>query len=87
MLNEASIEISMDDQDRAIDNVFIERLWRTVKYEELYFKDYSSGGETKRSLDRFFNYYDFDRPYQGLDNQTPRKVYRPKRRKRPAGAI
>lgn len=86
-LIEASIEISMDGRGRAIDNVFIERLWRTVKYEEIYLKDYSSGVETNSSLGRYFNYYDFHRPHQGLDNQTPWEVYRPKRQRRPAGAI
>jgi putative transposase len=86
-LKQASIEISMDGRGRAIDNVFIERLWRTVKYEEIYLKDYSSGDETNRSLSRFFNYYDYDRPHQGLDNQTPWEVYRPRRQKRAAGAI
>lgn len=86
-LIEASIEISMDGRGRATDNVFIERLWRTVKYEEIYLKEYSSGVETNSSLSRFFDYYDFDRPHQGLGNQTPWEVYRPKRQKRPAGAI
>jgi putative transposase len=56
-LKQAAIEISMDGRGRAIDNVFIERLWRTVKYEEIYLKDYSSGDETNRSLSRFFDYY------------------------------
>jgi putative transposase len=86
-LTEASIEISMDGRGRATDNVFIERLWRTVKYEEIYLKDYSSGDETNSSLSRFFNYYDYNRPHQGLNNQTPWEVYRPKRQKRLAGAI
>jgi putative transposase len=77
----------MDGRGRATDNVFIEHLWRTVKYEEIYLKDYSSGVETNSSLSRFFDYYDYNRPHQGLDNQTPWEVYRPKRQKRPAGAI
>jgi putative transposase len=86
-LKNASIEISMDGRGRAIDNVFIERLWRTVKYEEIYLKEYNSGDETNSSLSRFFNYYDYDRPHQGLENQTPWEVYRPRRQKRPAGPI
>jgi putative transposase len=86
-LTEAAIEISMDGRGRATDNVFIERLWRTVKYEEIYLKEYSSGVEINSSLSRFFDYYDYNRPHQGLDNQTPWEVYRPKRKKRPAGAI
>lgn len=84
-LKDASIEISMDGRGRATDNVFIERLWRTVKYEEVYLKEYRSGDETHRSLGRFFKYYDYDRPHQGLDDQTPWEVYRPRRRKRPVG--
>lgn len=66
-LSEASIEISMDGRGRVTDNVFIERLWKIVKYEEIY--------------------YDYDRPHQGLDDQTPWEVYRPKRQKRLADAI
>jgi len=57
-LLDASIEISMDGRGRATDNVFIERLWRTVKYEEVYLKEYNSGVETYSSLKRFFDYYD-----------------------------
>ena len=86
-LLDASIEVSMDGRGRATDNVFIERLWRTVKYEEVYLKEYASGVETYSSLKRFFDYYDYDRPHQGLGNQTPWEVYRPRGRKRPAAAI
>jgi putative transposase len=68
----ASIEVSMDGRGRATDNVFIERLWRTVKYEEVYLKEYASGVETYGSLKRLFEYYDYDRTHQGLGNQTPR---------------
>jgi putative transposase len=53
-LLDASIEVGMDGRGRAIDNVFIERLWRTVKYEEVYLKEYASGVETSSSLKRFF---------------------------------
>lgn len=60
-LTEASIEISMDGRGRATDNVFIERLWRTVKDEEIYLKENSTGVETDSSLNRLFHYYDFDR--------------------------
>jgi putative transposase len=68
-LLDASIEVSMDGRGRATDNVFIERLWRTVKYEEVYLKEYASGVKTYSSLKRFFDYYDYDRPHQGLGNQ------------------
>ena len=70
-LTEASVEISMDGVGRATDNAFIERLWRTVKYEEVYLKEYTSGDETYTSLNRFFRYYDYDRPHQGLGSKTP----------------
>jgi putative transposase len=86
-LTEASIDISMDGRGRAIDNVFIERLWRRVKYEEVYLKEYETGAETDSSLSRFFDYYDYHRPHQGLGNKTPWEVYRPKRLKRPANTI
>ena len=86
-LTEASIEISIDGRGRATDNFFFERLWRTVKYEEIYLKEYSTGVETSSSLNRFFHYYEFNRPHQGLGNQTPWEVYRPKRQKQPATTI
>jgi putative transposase len=81
-LIEDSIEISMDGVGRATDNAFIERLWRTVKYEEVYLKEYASGDETYTSLNRFFEYYDYDRPHQGLGSKTPWEVYRPRRQRR-----
>ncbi|MFN6304891.1 MAG: integrase core domain-containing protein [Planctomycetota bacterium] len=77
----------MDGRGRATDNVFIDRLWRTVKYEEFYLKEYASGVDTCRSLKRFIDYYEYDGPHQGLDNQTPWEVYRPRGRKRSAAAI
>ena len=86
-LKMASIEISMDGRGRALDNVFIERLWRTVKYEEVYLKDYATGDETYSSLKTYFKYYDYERPHQGLGNETPWEVYRPGRKKRLTGAI
>ena len=86
-LIEDSIEISMDGVGRATDNAFIERLWRTVKYEEVYLKEYASGDETYTSLKRFFEYYDYDRPHQGLGSKTPWEVYRPRRKRRSVGSI
>lgn len=86
-LQESSVEISMDGRGRATDNVFIERLWRTVKYEEIYLKDYASGVETNSSLGHYFDYYDYSRPHQGLSNQTPWEVYRPRGGKRRAATI
>jgi putative transposase len=81
-LLDKSVEISMDGVGRATDNAFIERLWRTVKYEEVYLKEYTSGDETYTSLNSYFEYYDYDRPHQGLSNKTPWEIYRQRGRKR-----
>jgi putative transposase len=81
-LLDESIEISMDGIGRATDNAFIERLWRTVKYEEVYLKEYTSGDETYTSLKRFFEYYDYDRTHHGLGNHTPWGIYRQRGSKR-----
>lgn len=69
------VEISMDGRGRALDNVFVERLWRTVKYEEIYLKDYESVREAVDSLQRFFLFYNRERIHQSLDYQTPAEVY------------
>lgn len=69
------IQISMDGRGRCMDNIFTERLWRTVKYEEVYLHDYSSFGDAEHSLDRFFNNYNTDMPHQSLANNVPADVY------------
>lgn len=74
-LEAAGIQISMDGKGRALDNVFVERLWRSVKYEECYLKDYESGEDLHRSLEAYFDFYHRDRPHQGLGNRTPEEVY------------
>ena len=66
-----SIAISMDGKGRAVDNVMIERLWRTVKYENIYLKDYATGADCHQGLKAYFMYYCHERPHQGLSNQTP----------------
>jgi putative transposase len=71
----AGIAISMDGRRRALDNVFIERLWRTVKYEEIYLKEYATVDELIVGLERYFEYYDRTRPHQALDYRTPAEVY------------
>lgn len=86
-LIEERIEISMDGQGRASDNVFIERLWRTLKYEEVYLKEYATGAETYNSIEEYLEYYNFKRSHQSLGDATPSETYRPKTRKRLAGAI
>jgi len=75
-LQQRSILISMDGRGRALDNVFIERLWRSVKYELIYPGDFASGAELFPALDRYFRYYNFQRPHQSLDYATPAAVYR-----------
>ena len=69
------IKISMSGRGRCFDNILVERLWRTVKYEEIYLKEYGDGHELIRSLQRYFEYYNDDRPHMSLDYQTPAEVY------------
>ena len=69
------IKISMAGRGRAFDNIFIERLWRTVKYEEVYLYDYASMSEAKRRLRAYFKFYNFQRDHQGLENRKPAEVY------------
>jgi putative transposase len=75
-LEEAGIAVSQDGRGRALDNVFIERLWRSVKYEEIYIKDYELVPELALGLTAYFRFYDEDRPHQALDYRTPGEVYR-----------
>ena len=70
----AGIRISMDGRGRALDNVFVERLWRTVKYE-VYLQDYGTPREAIQGLERFFTLYNRQRPHQALAYQTPAAVY------------
>ena len=67
--------ISMDGRGRVIDNVFVERLWRTVKYEEVYLKDYASVPEVIENLRAYFLFYNHERSHQSLGYQTPATVY------------
>lgn len=71
----ASIQISMDGKGRCFDNIFVERLWRSVKYEEVFLKDYLDGNEASASLGGYFNFYNFERPHQALGYKTPQEVY------------
>jgi putative transposase len=74
-LQQAEINISMDGRGRALDNIFTERLWRTVKYEEVYLKDYTSPREARRNLDHYLTFYNHERLHQSLDYQTPAEVH------------
>lgn len=69
------VKISMDGRGRALDNVFVERLWRTVKYEEVYLKEYGDGWEAESSLATYFRFYCDERIHQSLGYRTPREVY------------
>jgi len=75
-LEEARIAISMDGRRRALDNVFVERLWRSVKYENIYLKDYATADELIEGLGHYFTFYDQERIHQALDYRTPWEVYR-----------
>lgn len=74
-LKEAGVAISMDGKGRWIDNVFIERLWRSVKYEEVYLHAYANGTEARRALTSYFSFYNERRSHQSLDYRTPDEVY------------
>ena len=74
-LHEAGVRISMDGRGRVMDNIFIERLWRSVKYEEIYLRDYADGIEAHRGLDRYFRFYNTERQHQSLGNRTPADWY------------
>ena len=69
------VKISMDHKGRCFDNIFTERLWRTVKYEEVYLKSYETVLEAKQNLDEYFTFYNFERRHQSLNKQTPAYVY------------
>jgi putative transposase len=74
-LQQAQVKISMDGKGRALDNIFTERLWRTVKYEEVYLHDYASPKDARQQLARYFEFYNHRRIHQALDYLTPAQVY------------
>ena len=74
-LEAAHIRISRDGRGRAFDNIFVERLWRSVKYEEVYLKDYQSVPEAVRNLSDYFTFYNHQRLHQALGYKTPAQVY------------
>jgi putative transposase len=75
-LEQAGIAVSRDGRGRALDNVFVERLWRSVKYEDIYIKDYETVPELESALAAYFRFYDEERPHQSLGYRTPGEVYR-----------
>lgn len=74
-LQAAGVRISMDGRGRALDNVFVERLWRSVKYEEVYLHDYEGMREAQRGLGQYFRFYNEERPHQALGYRRPAAVY------------
>ena len=71
LLRTAGVQISMDGRGRALDNIFVERLWRSVKYEEVYLKDYASVTDARVQLGRYFSFYNHERPHQALAYRPP----------------
>jgi putative transposase len=74
-LEKADVHISMDGRGRALDNVFVERLWRTIKYEDVYLRDYRNSMELREGLARYIRYYNMERRHQALGYRTPEAVY------------
>src|SRR5262249_57305512 len=75
-LESAGVTVSMDGKGRCLDNVFVERLWRTVKYEDIYLWRYEAVPQLQAGLGRYFPYYNEERLHQALDYRTPAAVYR-----------
>jgi putative transposase len=76
VLKREGITISMDGKGRATDNVFIERVWRSLKYEDVYLRNYATLAEAQVGIGKWFRFYNVRRPHQSLDNRTPMEVYR-----------
>jgi putative transposase len=74
-LLDAGVQISMDGRGRALDNIFTERLWRTIKYEEVYLHEYASPREARQQLTAYIQFYNHERPHQALDYRPPAVVY------------
>jgi putative transposase len=86
-LEAAAVAISMDGRGRALDNVMIERFWRTLKYEEVYLKEYRSGADCYQGLKAYVQYYGHQRRHQSLEHRTPWEVYHPSRSKRSRASL
>ena len=75
VLERYGIEVSMDSRNRALDNIYIERFWRTLKYEDIYLKDYRGLGELKEGIARYVRFYNSERLHQSLGYATPDSIY------------
>jgi len=85
VLKDKGIKISMDGKGRAMDNIFIERQWRSVKYEEIYVNEFQSVEQLRKSLKKYFDFYNHERPHQSFDAQTPAEIYYGKNQLRMVG--
>jgi putative transposase len=74
-LKGADIRISMDGRGRCFDNIFVERLWRSLKYEDIYLHDYATVAALEQGLDAYFSFYNHERPHQSLDYRVPAQVF------------
>ena len=75
VLKEHGIRISMDGKGRALDNIYVERLWRSLKYEEIYLNEYHSMEKLKSAVKKYFNFYNTERFHQSLEYATPDEIY------------
>ena len=75
VLKDAGVTISMDGRGRCLDDIFIERLWRSLKYEAVYLHELSDGFQARRLVARWFNFYDRGRPHSALGGSTPAEAY------------
>ena len=73
----AGVVISMDGRGRFMDNIFIERLWRSIKYEEVHLNAYADGCEARSGINSWMNFYNFRRPHQAMNNQMPMRCGAP----------
>lgn len=80
VLLKQDVQISMDGKGRFMDNIFVERLWRSLKYEEVYLKAYDTVPEAKAGIGRWLRFYNDERPHQSMDYHTPRQIYEASRR-------
>ena len=70
-----NVRISMDSRGRALDNIFTERLWRSLKYEEVYLKEYATVLDAKENIGNYFKFYNYERKHQALNYKTPAEIY------------
>jgi putative transposase len=74
-LEKASVQISMDGRGRALDNIFVERLWRSLKYEDIYVRAYESVKDVREGIGKYFNFYNNERLHQSLGYRCPREMH------------